>query len=150
MKTVEETIAFIEKAHEGQTDKGGKPYHLHPIAVMWRLPDGSSLETKLAALLHDVIEDTDWTAERLLAEGFPKDAVEAVQLVSRDRSDGLSYLEWVQTIADSGNIMAMQVKLADNEHNSDPKRIKQLPKEMRGIVKRYQKSKKILKEALYK
>ena len=57
----EKTIEFIRRAHAGQVDKGGQPYHLHPMAVAELLPPESDEDEYLAALLHDVLEDTDVT-----------------------------------------------------------------------------------------
>jgi (p)ppGpp synthase/HD superfamily hydrolase len=146
MPTVDETIAFIKKAHEGQTDKSGKPYWLHPVAVMHRLGENASEQEKLTALLHDVIEDTDYTAEQLLAMGYKKAVVTAVQMLSREKGPNRpTYIEWIRSIAASGNEIVIKVKIADNEENSDPARVAQLPPEERDIVKRYARSLEILR-----
>lgn len=108
------------------------------------------LETKIAALLHDVLEDTQYTESDLRALGYTEEVIDTVKLLTRDKSDGKTYIEWVQSIADSGNVRAIRIKLADNEDNSDPKRIAQLPESERSIVKRYQRSMKILRVALEK
>jgi hypothetical protein len=71
MPTVDETIAFIKRAHAGQVDKAGNPYWQHPVSVMGRLGPDATESEKLAALLHDVIEDTDHAAADLLAWDIP-------------------------------------------------------------------------------
>lgn len=148
MINIEQTVEFIKIAHAGVVDKGGKPYYLHPIAVMNRLPPDVSDEVRLAALLHDVVEDTDYDIPYLRTMGYSETTLDIVTLVTRNKDDGKTYLEWIQTIADSGNIGAIRVKKADNEENSDPERIAQLPVEMQSIVNRYRRSLKILNSKL--
>ena len=80
---LESAIATAAKAHEGQTDKAGKPYILHPLRVMLNVKGG--IPEQCAAVLHDVIEDTDITAEALLELGFSKEVVDAVVLLTRRR-----------------------------------------------------------------
>lgn len=146
MPTIDETIAFIQEAHAGQTDKAGNPYWMHPVSVMRRLGPDASENEKLAALLHDVIEDTDHTAADLLAMGYPDDVVVAVQLLSRPEGDARpAYLEWVRSLAASGNRTAVRVKIADNEDNLDPERIALLPPNERDITRRYEQSLRILR-----
>ena len=149
MKTLKETLDFMCGAHDGQTDKGGNPYWMHPVAVMNRLGPNASDTERMVALLHDVIEDTKYTEQDLIDMGWSTDVVNAVRLLSRPDGDNRpTYMEWIRSIAASGNRMAIKVKIADNEENSDPKRIAQLPPEGRDIVKRYERSLKILRAAL--
>lgn len=142
----EKTIEFIRRAHSGQVDKGGQPYHLHPIAVAELLTPESDEDEYLAALLHDVLEDTDVTESDLRDLGYSEKTIEIVKLLTR--LDGVTYLDWIRQIAASGNQGAIRVKLADNKHNSDPARIAQLPPEQRSIAKRYEHSIRILSDAL--
>jgi (p)ppGpp synthase/HD superfamily hydrolase len=111
--------------HEGQTDKAGRPYieRCERVArnLMRRWPEASKDEIQ-AALLHDVIEDgTDpaliETASQL---GISDRAMEIVRRLTRDGS--LSYFDWIEQIARSGDEGAIRVKLADLEDNSDPAR----------------------------
>ena len=145
MPTIKQTIEFIRAAHAGQTDKGGQPYWQHPVAVMRRLGPSASKAEKLTALLHDVIEDTGTTADDLRRLCYPEDVIAAVVLLSRPQ--GVHYLDWIRSIAESGNRMAIRVKIADNEHNSDPSRVTALPPDQRGLVKRYEQSLRILRQA---
>lgn len=144
--TIDDTIEFIKRAHMGQFDKGGVEYWKHPVSVMNRLPPDASLNEKLAALLHDVLEDTEYTAQDLLTLGYPHEVVDTVKMLSRP--DGMTYMDWIRSIAASGNMAAIRVKIADNEDNSDPRRIAQLPPEQRDIVMRYERSLRILRKAL--
>lgn len=112
-----QTIAFIQAAHCNQTDKAGKPYWQHPVAVMQLLGD-DTLEAKQVALLHDVLEDvehTHLTVDDLIAAGFTSDVIEAVQLLTRDPA--VPYLDYIRALAAAGNKMAIRVKLADLTHN---------------------------------
>ena len=142
--TVESTIAFIQKVHAGQFDKGGIAYWQHPVSVMKRL--GEALDDfKFAALLHDVIEDTPTTADDLRAMGYSNDVVAAV--VRLTKTGDAPYLEVIQGIARSGDVIAIAVKIADNEDNLDPDRLARLPEEMRGGNEKYRRSIAILKAA---
>jgi hypothetical protein len=96
--------------------------------------------------LHDVIEDTEYTADDLLAMGYPREVVKAVQLLSRPQGESRpNYMDWIRSIAASGNRLAIRVKIADNEDNCDPERVAALPPEARGIVDRYEQSLRILR-----
>lgn len=116
---LEKALVIATKAHEGQKDKAGSPYILHPIRVSNRcLTD----EEIIVALLHDVIEDTNVSASDLLASGFPRNIVEAVLSVTRN--EGESYEDFV--IRSKQNPIGRQVKLHDLEDNMDITRFNQL------------------------
>lgn len=126
MKTVNEVDALAFGAHAGQVDKIGVPYIKHVRAVAAGLvPFGD--EMVMAGLLHDIIEDTDWTAEQLRAAGIPDRAVAAVEAVTNEQ--GVPYEEKIRRIMTSSD--ATLVKIADNAHNSHPDRAAQLPEEKR-------------------
>src|SRR5947208_14635665 len=73
--TIERALQIAARAHEGQVDKEGLPYILHPLRVM----DGvEGTEAKIVAVLHDAIEDTPVTADDLRREGFDEAVVAAV------------------------------------------------------------------------
>ena len=99
-------------AHHGQLDKGGLPYVFHPWHLAEQMDDEIST---IAALLHDVVEDTDWTLEQLEAEGFPPESMEALGLLTHP--EGQPYMEYVAGLRH--NSVAVKVKLADLRHNSD-------------------------------
>jgi len=140
-----ETLAFVTDQFQGVTDKAGVPYWTHCQRVAERLMDPTEDE-RLAALLHDVVEDTAITLEDLRARGYAPAVVEIVRLVTRDRS--LEYLDWVRTIIASGNRSAMKVKLADNQDNADPERVRLLPPDKQATVQRYHRSIDLLRAAL--
>lgn len=114
-------IAFT--AHQGQTDKAGRPYFLHPLTVA-RIAarNGAGEEAVIAALLHDVVEDTDWTFEMLEAEGFPKESMDALKLLTHDKS--VPYMDYILPI--KSNPVARAVKLADLTHNMDQSRLSEI------------------------
>ena len=149
MPTIDETIAFIQKAHSGQFDKAGEVYWRHPHSVMQRLGDGATEEERQVALLHDVIEDTPHSGADLLALGYSASVVTAVELLSRSKIEPRPpYIDWINSIASSGNRLAIRIKIADNEDNLDPIRIAALSQDEREFVHRYEHSLAILRPAL--
>lgn len=149
MPTIDETIAFIKRAHQGQTTKSGEPYWTHPVAVMKLLPDDATKDERHAALLHDVIEDCGFTRHDLRQAGYSERTVQLVEALSRPTGPRRpSYMDWIRSIAASGDRGLIRIKLADNEHNSQPDRVANLPPDERDIVKRYERSMKILRKAL--
>ena len=100
------------EAHEGQKDLDGKPVILHPMTVGLA---GRNREEVIAGLLHDVVEDTDFTFEDLLKRGVDESIVEALRLLTHSKE--MSYEEYVQRIAQSGNDIALHVKYNDLCHN---------------------------------
>jgi len=75
MSLLEKALALAVDAHRGQKDPAGKPYILHPLRVMARV---QTEDEQVVAILHDVVEDTPWTPEKLAAEGFPPHILEAL------------------------------------------------------------------------
>lgn len=131
-------IAF--KAHSGQVDKNGHDYILHSIAVASRVRHyGPAYEA--AALLHDTIEDSSITYDDLINAGIPAYIADAVALLSR--SPGQSYKNFIMAIVESRNPIALEVKLADLDHNTDPGRGYVLPD---SLASRYEKAKAILRK----
>lgn len=102
-------------AHHGQSDKGGMPYVFHPYHLAEQMDDELSI---CAALLHDVVEDTDITIEQLEKE-FPKEVVDAVRILTMPPST--DYFEYIEQI--KHNDIAKKVKLADLAHNGDETRV---------------------------
>jgi hypothetical protein len=149
MPTIDETIAFIRVAHLGQTDKAGREYYHHPVAVMNRLPEGADLEVKLAALLHDVLEDTKYTRAHLRSMGYSNKTLNIVELVTQRPGDSRSYGERIATLIASANKDAILVKFADMSENTDPERLAALPPEVRKhLENKYTKPKQALANAL--
>lgn len=125
------------KAHKDQVDKSGMPYVFHPFHVAEQMTDEV---TTIVALLHDVVEDTDYTLEDIAAEGFGKDILEAVALMTHE--DDVPYLDYVAKLKD--NPIARAVKLADLAHNSDLSRIGEIDEETKRRLEKYKKAKDIL------
>jgi (p)ppGpp synthase/HD superfamily hydrolase len=144
--TIEDTIAFIKVAHAGQVDKGGEEYWKHPVSVMNRLHPDASYDAKLVALLHDVIEDTEFGPADLNQMGYPPIVIACVTALTKPA--GIDYLDYVRGLADSGYTTAMVVKIADNQDNIDPERLARLPEAMRGGDDKYRRSIEILTAAL--
>jgi (p)ppGpp synthase/HD superfamily hydrolase len=125
------------KAHKDQVDKSGMPYVFHPFHVAEQMTDEV---TTIVALLHDVVEDTDYTLEDIAAEGFGEDILEAVALMTHE--DDVPYLDYVAKLKD--NPIARAVKLADLAHNSDLSRIGEIDEETKQRLEKYKKAKAIL------
>ena len=100
------------EAHRGQRDLDGNPVILHPLAVGLA---GTTPDEQCAGFLHDVVEDTDYTFENLLERGVPSAVVDALRLLTHEKST--DYIEYVRAIALSGNKTAIAVKTNDLHHN---------------------------------
>lgn len=149
LPTIGETVDFIMSVHAGQVTKAGEPYWTHPVAVMALLPRDATNDERLAALLHDVIEDTPFDEQDLIDRGYSERVVSIVKALSRPEGENRStYMDWIRRLAESRDQEVIRVKLADNMHNSDHARIAALPEAERGIVKRYKRSMRILRDAL--
>ena len=108
-------MVIAYNAHHGQEDKSGVPYIFHPVHLAEQMHDEYSV---CVALLHDTVEDTNLTLDDLAKE-FPKEIVDAVSLLTHDKSESYeTYLKKIKT-----NSLAMAVKMADVEHNSTFARI---------------------------
>ncbi|OOH80397.1 GTP pyrophosphokinase [Pseudomonas koreensis] len=115
-QTLERAIAIAATAHAGQVDKGGAPYILHPLKVMLRM---TTLEERIVAVLHDVVEDCAISLDDLRKEGFSEDVLNAIESVTK--VSGESYEDFVERAEQ--NPIGRVVKLADLEENSDLSRI---------------------------
>ena len=111
-------IEIAAAAHATQVDKGGAPYVLHPLRMMMKQTTEAVMIT---AVLHDVVEDTPWTQEKLRAEGFPEDVLEAVACLTK--REGEEYADFITRAG--ANPIARAVKLADLEDHMDLRRIPQ-------------------------
>ena len=107
------------EAHKNQTDKSGMPYVFHPFHLAEQM---KTEETTIVALLHDVVEDTDYTLDDLDKMGFDKPIIEAIELLTH--TDDTEYMDYVRAI--KSNPIAKTVKLADLTHNSDLTRLDEI------------------------
>jgi len=131
--TLERAIAIAAMAHAGQIDKAGVPYILHRLRMMLSV---DTPEARMAAVLHDVVEDTAVTLEQLRAEGFPETVLEAVETLTK--RDGEDYEAFIRRVAP--NPIARQVKLADLMDNSDLSRIAKPTDRDRQRIEKYQRA----------
>ena len=137
-------IEIATKAHEGQVDKAGKPYIGHPLRVMNM---GVTDDEKIVGVLHDVVEDSDWTFEQLATEGFSVEVIEALRCVTK-LSESESYNKFIERI--KANPLAAKVKLNDLTDNMDVRRLAYISekdvKRLRKYLKAY---KQLLGEPIY-
>jgi (p)ppGpp synthase/HD superfamily hydrolase len=117
--TLEDAIAIATAAHDGQVDKSGRPYIGHPLRVMESV---TGEHARMAAVLHDVIEDTAVTAEDLLARGCPAVVVDAVVALSHLPEEPQE--DYLRRVA--ANPLALSVKRADIGDNLSPARMARL------------------------
>lgn len=139
MSMINKALDIANKAHAGQLDKGGNPYIAHPLAV------ASAQTTQdgfIVALLHDVVEDSDYTFDDLRKAGFSDRVLDALQLLTH-KAD-VPYFDYINAIKQ--NDLARSVKLADLAHNSDISRIKNPSQKDLQRLDKYKKAISLLKE----
>ena len=105
-------IELATKVFTDELDKNGEPAVLHSLRVGLA---GSNLLEQIVGVLHDVVEDSDYTFEDLEREGFSKEVIDTLRLLTHDKS--VPYYDYVQGIINSGNITALHVKRNDLLHN---------------------------------
>lgn len=134
---------IAHQAHQGQQDKAGASYIEHPARVAGRLAERGYADTVVAAgWLHDVLEDTDWTASCLDAAGIPEDTVRIVVAMTRLPSQpGSQYYAGLVAAGPD----AVAVKLADIDDNIDPARTALLEPDVRErLAEKYAKARLLL------
>jgi (p)ppGpp synthase/HD superfamily hydrolase len=112
-------LLLATTAHAGQFDRGGKPYILHPLAVM-QILNTSDEELMCIAIGHDIIEDTKTTYQDLRAAGMTERVIDGILALTKQ--PGFTYDEYKQQVFENHD--AMLVKMADLTHNSDIRRLK--------------------------
>lgn len=140
MSQIEQAIFLALKAHKGQVDKAGAPYILHPLRVMLSLSDEKEM---IAAVLHDIVEDTDFTLEDLRNEGFPEEIILAVDCLTRKQDE--TYDDFITRA--SKNVISKSVKLADLKDNMNLSRIKNPGEKDFERIKKYEKAVSMLTES---
>ena len=127
------------EAHKEQVDKSGMPYVFHPFHLAEQM---NTEETTIVALLHDLVEDTDYTIEDLIDMGFDKSITDAIALMTH--ADNVAYMDYVRAIKD--NPIAKTVKLADLKHNSDLTRLETVDEKALSRREKYLKAIAIVQE----
>ena len=144
MSTLERAIQIATEAHKGQLDKAGREYIGHPIRVMEM---GKTEDEKIVGVLHDVIEDTDWTFERLEAEGFSQEVINALRCVTKT-SENENYDDFIDRV--KKNPLATAVKINDLTDNMDIRRLPYLSDKDVKRLKKYLKAyKRLTGEPVY-
>lgn len=119
MSGLADAIILATDAHRGQLDKAGEPYIFHPLRVMMAM---RFHEDRIAAVLHDVVEDTDVTIADLVKMDFPTQSIDAVEALTHAK--GEPYMDYIHRVA--LNYIATRVKLADLADNMDLERLPEL------------------------
>ena len=144
MSNLQRAIEIATLAHKGQFDKSGKDYIGHPLRVMEM---GKTEEEKIVGVLHDVIEDTNWTFEALEKEGFSKEVINALRCVTK-LSENENYDDFIERV--KKNPLAVAVKINDLSDNMDIRRLPYLSDKDVKRLKKYLKAyKKLIGEPLY-
>jgi len=129
MNIIEKSLEIALKAYAGQTDKAGKTYILHPLRLMSKMDTDEEMSV---ALLHDVIEDSDITADDLLADGIPSTVVTAVQCLTKNK--GENYEAFIIRVLE--NKLATKIKKVDIEDNINVLRLNSVgEKDLERIAK---------------
>lgn len=125
------------EAHKEQVDKSGMPYVFHPFHLAEQM---ETEETTVVALLHDLVEDTDYTIEDLTEMGFGRNITDAIALMTH--ADDVEYMDYVRAIKE--NPIAKAVKLADLKHNSDLSRLDTIDEKALKRKEKYQEAIELL------
>ena len=144
MSTLQRATEIATEAHKGQFDKSGKDYIGHPLRVMEM---GKTDDEKIVGVLHDVIEDTDWTFEKLAEEGFSQEVISALRCVTK-LSENENYDEFIDRV--KKNPLAVAVKINDLTDNMDIRRLPYLSDKDVKRLKKYLKAyKRLIGEPVY-
>ena len=134
---LERAIKLAKKYHEGQFDKGGHPYIEHPLRVMNGV---ESIDEKILAVLHDVLEDCDVSSVELIKEGIPEYLVEKLEILCKGKNE--KYFDYIDRIKD--NSLTIKVKLSDLNDNMNLERLKKVTDTDLKRLEKYKKAKEIL------
>lgn len=144
MSTLQRAIEIATEAHKGQYDKAGNDYIGHPLRVMEM---GKTENEKIVGVLHDVVEDTDWTFEALAAEGFSEEVIAALRCVTK-LSENENYDDFIERV--KKNPLAVAVKINDLSDNMDIRRLPYLSDKDVKRLKKYLKAyKRLVGEPVY-
>jgi len=137
-------IEIAVSAHKGQVDKGGNPYILHPLRVMMSLDTEQEM---IVGVLHDVVEDSEWTFDVLKTDGFSDEIIEALNSVTKmasEKGTDDGYFQFVKRAKQ--NPIGAKVKIADLKDNLDVLRVPELGEDDLKRINKYKKSLEILRD----
>lgn len=129
------------EAHKDQVDKAGIPYIFHPTSLAERFEEGQEAEI-CAALLHDVLEDTNYKVDNIRAAGMNEEVIEALLLLNHNPK--VEYMDYVRHL--SKNHIARHVKICDLQHNSNLSRLEKVTEKDLKRVGKYKEALRILFE----
>ena len=132
-------LKICYQAHKNQLDKSGLPYVFHPFHIAEQMKDE---DTTIAALLHDVVEDTSVTLEDLKKYGFSEEVISAIAVMTHDPN--VEYMEYIAQV--KKNPIAAAVKLEDLRHNSDLTRLDKVTAKDIQRNEKYKKAKELLEK----
>ncbi len=136
-------VAIAAIAHQDQYDKAHAPYILHPIRLMMR---GQTIEEQIVGILHDVVEDSDWTLDQIAAEGFPPEIITALDCLTRRPEETYDqFLDRVLT-----NSLATHVKRYDLEDNMTLTRLENWSEKDLQRLQRYHKAHRQIMKQIHK
>lgn len=138
-EATKKAMKFCFQAHKDQTDKSGIPYVFHPIHLAEQMQDE---DTTVVALLHDVVEDTDYTIKDIAALGFSERVIAAIALMTH--AENVPYMDYIAKIKE--NPIAKAVKLVDLAHNSDITRLDVVDEKAKARIEKYAKAIQLLNE----
>ena len=126
-------LIIAYEAHKDQLDKSGLPYVFHPFYLAEQMDDEF---TTCVALLHDVVEDSNYTIQDLIDKGFPTEVIEAIRILTHSKN--IPYFEYINKV--KSNTIATKVKIEDLKHNSDLTRLNIIAEEDKKRIEKYTKA----------
>lgn len=144
---LDSAIALASEKFKGVFDKGGKPYILHCLHVMYDV-DQTDEELMIIAVLHDIVEDTNVALGGLSDRGYSDRVVNAIDGLTRRKNE--TYTDFIKRCA--LNPDSLEVKLSDLRHNSQIMRMKGVEQKDLDRISKYFKSYQYLlnvKQSLY-
>lgn len=132
-KLTKKALKIAYEAHKEQLDKSGLPYIFHPFYLASKMKDEYSI---CVALLHDVVEDSNYTINDLNSAGFPLEVIEAIRILTYSKDS--PYFDYIKEI--KNNKLATIVKIEDLKHNSDLTRLNQITIEDKKRIEKYEKA----------
>lgn len=109
---LDRAIDIVSREFADDPDLDGNPQLLHMTAVS---AAGENDDERLVGMLHDLVEDKEWTFDDLLEDGFPRHIVDTLRLLTHDKQT--PYMDYIRNICEAGDKVALAVKLNDLNHN---------------------------------